>query len=96
MKTVNSSKIEVETDSLVKLLEAMLNDSVINNKVTNLLKMNSYPRHILLSNWLEQLRCNKAPEKLTLALACLFDDTIAKKVYELIKKSKDNNNNFNR
>jgi hypothetical protein len=96
MRTADSCRTEAEIESLVTLLKALLNDSVINNKLTNILKMNSYPRHIVLSNWLEQLRRNKAPEKLTLTLACLFDDTIAKEVYELIKKSKDNKNHFNR
>jgi len=62
----------------------MRDDPVINKKVVNILKLDSYPRHIVLSNWLEQLRLNKAPQKLTQALTYLFDDRIAEKVYNLI------------
>ena len=55
-------------------------DPLINKKVARILEMESYPRHIVLSNWLEQLRRNKAPQPLMQALACLFDDSIAEKV----------------
>jgi len=80
--------MDAELEPIFTLLNAMLNDSVINNKVTNILKLNSYPRHIVLSNWLEQLRLNKAPEQLTQTLTYLFDDSIAEKVYNLINRSK--------
>ena len=51
-----------------------------------LLKMEAYPRRLVLNNWLEQLRLNKAPKKLTQALTYLFDDDIAKKVLTIIDK----------
>jgi hypothetical protein len=86
MRTADSYRTEAEIESLVTLLKALLNDSVINNKVTNILKMNSYHRHIVLSNWLEQLRRNSAPEKLIQTLSYLFDDIIAQKIFRLINK----------
>ena len=64
-------------------------DPVVNKKVVNILKMDSYPRHIVLSNWLEQLRRNNAPQKLIQTLSYLFDDIIAEKVFGLINKSKN-------
>ena len=88
MKIMNSIKIDVELEPLFTLLNAILKDSVINNEVKKILNMDSYPRHIVLSNWLEQLRLNKAPEKLTQTLTYFFDDSIAEKVYNLIKRSK--------
>ena len=88
MRTADSCKTEAEFESLVTLLKALLNDSVINNKLTNILKMDSYPRHIVLSNWLEQLRRNKAPEKLIQTLSYLFDDIIAQNIFRLIKRAK--------
>jgi hypothetical protein len=63
----------------------MRNDAVINKKVIRMLKMDSYSRRIVLSNWLEQLRRNDAQDKLTQNLALLFDNGIAEKVYDLIK-----------
>ena len=89
MKTAYFIKTNAELEPLFTLLNAMLKDSVINNKVVNILKLDTYPRHIVLSNWLEQLRLNKAPEKLTQTLTYLFDDSIAKKVYNLISRSTD-------
>jgi len=82
------NKTESEIDTIKKLLKAVRYDPVINKKIAGLLKMDSYPRHIVLSNWLEQLRLNKAPEKLTQTLTYLFDDSIAEKVYNLINRSK--------
>jgi hypothetical protein len=78
-------------ESILKLLQAMCNDPVINRKVINILKMDSYPRHIVLSNWLEQLRRINAPTKLMQSLACLFDDNITKKVWTLINDHQINN-----
>ena len=88
MRTADSCKTEAEIQSLVTLLKALLNDSVINNKVTIILKMDSYPRHIVLSNWLEQLRRNNAPEKLIQTLSYLFDDIIAQKILRVINTVK--------
>jgi len=81
-------KNESDFDPMIKLLQAIRNDPVINMKVKSILKLDSYPRHIVLSNWLEQLRLNKAPEKLIQTLTYLFDDSIAEKVYNLINRSK--------
>ena len=68
----------------MKLLQAIRNDQALNKKITDLLKMDVYPRHLVLSNWLEQLRRKKAPGKLTRTLSILFDDHIAEKVLKLV------------
>ena len=86
MKIENSYIIDAEFEPLVTLLKAMRKDPVINKKVVNLLKMDSFPRHIVLSNWLEQLRRKNAPAKLTQILLYLFDDIVAEKVLLLINK----------
>jgi len=71
-------------------LQAIRNDPVINKKVKSILKMDAYPRRLVLNNWLEQLRCKNAPEKLIQTLSIMFDDSIAKKIFELIIKSQKN------
>jgi len=95
MEKTNLCKIETDLEPLKKLLNAMLNDSVINDKVTKILKMDSYPRRIVLSNWLEQLRRNNAPQKLIQTLTHLFDDTVAGQVYGMINNLKDKRDNHN-
>jgi len=82
------NKTESEIDSIIKLLKAIRYDQVINKKIAGLLKMDAYPRRLVLNNWLEQLRLNKAPQKLTKTLSLLFDDSIAEKVNNLINRSK--------
>jgi len=79
-----------EFEPVVKLLQAIRNDPVINLKVAGLLKMDAYSRRLVLNNWLERLQRNNAPRKLTQTLSLLFDDSIAKKICELINKSKKN------
>jgi len=94
---INVDKIENDDsdfESIRKLLHAIQNDPVINKKVKSILKMDAYPRRLVLNNWLEQLRRKNAPEKLTQTLSILFDDSIAKKIYELINKSQKNNLNI--
>ena len=71
-------------EELEDLLRAMRYDPVINKNVVSILKLDAYPRHIVLSAWLEKLRRNNAPKKLIKTLTYLFDDTIAEKVYSLI------------
>jgi len=61
-------------------LRATCFDPVISSKVISVLKMDPYPRHIVLSNWLEHLRRNNAPKILIKTLTYLFDDNIAKNV----------------
>ena len=75
---------ESEFEPIKKLLLAIRNDPVINNKVTGILKMDAYPRRLVLNTWLEQLRLKNAPGKLTETLSILFDDNVAKKVLTLI------------
>lgn len=78
------TKYDSNSASFERLLKAMCYDPAINKKVVRILKMDTYPRRIVLSNWLEQLRRRQAPEKLIGALSCLFDDNIAENVLTFI------------
>jgi hypothetical protein len=71
---------EYNFDSIIRLLQAMCYDPVINNKTVKMLKMDSYRRRLVLNNWLEELRRNDAPYTFMQSLAFLFDDSIADKV----------------
>jgi len=95
---INCEKINVEKidndesdfEPIRKLLQAIQNDPLINKKVISILKMDSYRRCLVLNNWLEQLRRKNAPGKLIQTLSIMFDDSVAKKIFELINKSKRN------
>ena len=86
MNTKKANNYESYFEPFVKLLQAICNDPVINKKVENILKMDSHPRRIVLSNWLEQLRLNNAPKKLTQTLSYLFDDSVVEKILTLLNK----------
>ena len=91
----NLKKYESDFEPFEKLLRAARYDPVINKKVINILKLESYQRHIVLSNWLKQLRQNNAPKRLIQALTYLFDDTVAGQVYGMINNLKDKRDNHN-
>ena len=85
-ENTNLKRVKSDFQPFDKLLRAACYDPVVNKKVVTILKLDSYPRHIVLSNWLEQLRRNNAPEQLTKTLLYLFDDVIAQKVFTLINR----------
>ena len=76
------------SEPLLRLIQILKDDPVINNKVVTILKLDSFNRRTVLNNWLDQLRGKNASEKLMQGLSCLFDDAIAKKTLSLISKSK--------
>ena len=77
-------KDESDFDPIKKLLQAIRHDPVINKKVGIILKMDAYPRRLVLNTWLEQLRRNHATQDLLNALSCLFDDKVSEQVLTLI------------
>jgi hypothetical protein len=93
LNTEKAENHDSDFESIAQILRAFRNDPVINEKVIGILKMDSYSRRFVLNNWLEQLRRNNASGKLTQMLSLLFDDSVAKKIFEFIKKSKKNGRN---
>ena len=81
---MNTCKSDFELYEM--FLRATCFDPVISQKVISILKLDPYPRHIVLSNWLEQLRLNNAPQRLIKTLTYLFDDNLAKNVLAYINK----------
>ncbi len=88
MNAMNTNNLKTKFEPFEKLLQAMRNDPLINKKIIILLKMDSYPRRLVLNNWLEKLSQQNAPDKLTQALSCLFDNEIAEKTLNLINGPK--------
>ena len=72
--------------SFIKLIQIMENDAIINEKVTEMLQLESYERRSVLNDWLKQLRNRHASENLLNALSCLFNDKTAAEVLFLINK----------
>jgi hypothetical protein len=89
MKPSANAFLEQDFESFNTLLQVMRDDQLINDKITILLKMESYQRRYILNYWLEQLQRQNAHEDLCQALACLFDNKIASRVLKIISTNQN-------
>ena len=89
LKPIVQEDFDKGLDPFIKLMQVMQKDPLINEKVIQMLKLDSYQRRLVLNNWMEQLRIRHASENLLSALSCLFDDKIADKVLTIINDRKN-------
>ena len=75
-----------EVDGFVSLLMAACNDSKVNATLERLLSMPDEKRRGLVHTWVTDLLIEEAPRDFVQAVACLSDDAIAEKAYEVIFK----------
>ena len=73
-----------EIDGFVNLLKAACADAKINATLERLLSMPDERRRGLVHAWVSDLLIAGAPSDLVQAIACLTDDAIAEKAYEVI------------
>ena len=83
---MNSPRSVAEIDGFVSLLAAACNDSKINATLERLLAMPDEKRKGLVHTWVTDLIVEEAPKDLVQAVACLMDDAVAEKAYEVIFK----------
>ena len=88
MRSPNKEDIDSEFESFEKLIQVMRDDPLINEKVIQVLQLNSFQRRSVLNGWLEQLRICHASKNLLSALSCLFEDKIAEEVLTFINDPK--------
>ena len=77
-----------EVEGFVNLLLAACNDEKINATLERLLSQPDRKRQGLVHTWVSDLIIAEAPRDLIEAVACLSDDAIAEKAYEVIFKCK--------
>jgi len=77
-----------EVKGFVDLLMAACNDAKINATLERLLAMPDERRKGLVHAWVTDLIIEEAPKDLVQAVACLMDDSVAEKAYEVIFKCK--------
>ena len=80
-----------EIEGFVGLLAAACNDPEINATLERLLAMPDERRRGLVHTWVSDLLIEKAPKDLIEAVACLMDDAVAEKAYEVIYNCKREN-----
>jgi len=69
------------------LLETVITDPLLKNRVIEVLKLNSFDRRSVLNIWLKQLRQQNAPQYIIDGLSYLFDDHIANEILNLINNN---------
>lgn len=75
-----------EIEGFVNLLAAACNDVKISATLERLLAMPDEERKGLVHAWVTDLIIEEAPKDLVKAVACLMDDAVAEKAYEVIFK----------
>lgn len=85
---MSSPRSVAEIDGFVSLLAAACNDSKINATLERLLAMPDEQRRGLVHTWVTDLLIEEAPKDFVQAVACLMDDAVAEKAYEVIYKCK--------
>ena len=86
MKTPPAPRSVAEVDGFVSLLMAACNDPKVNATLERLLSMPDERRRGLVHTWVTDLLIEEAPRDFVQAVACLSDDAIAEKAYEVIFK----------
>ncbi len=77
-----------DVDGFVNLLRAACDNAKINATLERLLSMPDEKRRGVVHAWVTDLLIEQAPRDFVQAVACLMDDAIAEKAYEVIFKCK--------
>ena len=81
-----------EIEGFVGLLKAACGDPQINATLERLLVMPDQQRQGVVHAWVTDLLIAEAPREFVQAVACLIDDAIAEKAYEVIYQCQRENN----
>ena len=73
-----------EIDSFITMLRVACEDREINDRLAKLLSLPDPKRQAVLHAWVSDLLIAQAPRDFTAAIACLLDDKVAEKAYEVI------------
>jgi len=82
---MNDSRRKVsEVEGFINMLLAASEDKYMNKTLEVLLSKPDEERKIIVVKMVEELKAKRAPQTLIEAIACLVDDSIAEKAYEVI------------
>jgi hypothetical protein len=77
-----------EIESFVTMLRVACEDRIVYGRLERLLSLPDETRHALVHAWVSDLLIAEAPRDFIQAIACLSDDRIAEKAYEVIFECK--------
>ena len=73
-----------EIDAFVTMLATACEDATTYERLERLLSMPDEKRQALVRTWVSDLLIAEAPRDFVQAIACLLDDRVAEKAYEVI------------
>ena len=73
-----------QIDSFIAMLQAACADRRVNERLERLLSLPDERRQALVHTWLSDLMIARAPQDFVEAVACLLDDRVSEKAYEVI------------
>jgi hypothetical protein len=73
-----------EIDGFITMLLAACENRLVSDKLEALLSMPDDKRQAVVHAWVNDLLVQQAPRDFILAIACLKDDAVAEKAYEVI------------
>jgi hypothetical protein len=86
VKAQQAPKSVGEIGTFVTMLATACEDAVVYQRLEQLLSMPDQKRQGLVHAWVTDLLIAEAPRDFVQAVACLLDDRIAEKAYEVIFK----------
>jgi hypothetical protein len=87
-RTPQPPKSVGEIESFVTMLAAACADATVHARLERLLSMPDQQRQAVVHAWVRDLLIAEAPRDFVQAIACLLDDRVAEKAYEVIFKCK--------
>lgn len=73
-----------EIESFITMLRVACEDAKVNSQLEQILSLPDVTRRSLVNAWVSDLLVAEAPKDFVAAIACLADDRVAEKVYEVI------------
>ena len=73
-----------EIETFVTMLKVVCEDDTVNRQLQRALSMPDNRRQAVIHSWVSDLLIAEAPQDFIQAIACLLDDAVAEKAYEVI------------
>ena len=75
-----------DEETFIRLIQLAREDSVIHEKLTGLLALESFHRNSALSTCIREMKMTKAPKNIIAAFEILLDDEAAQKAHEILMR----------
>ena len=79
-----------DIDGFITMLTAACENEEVNERLERLLSMPDSQRQAVVHAWVKDLLIAEAPRDFVEAIACLLDDRVAEKAYEVIFQCRRN------